>query len=311
MDTDSESVVTRISCDYSLNEKQWIAYCIITKYFLQKFVAKKDTADHLCMLMTGPGGTGKTHVVCTVKSIMEHYNCAHIIQFLAPTGSAANLIDGMTIYKGLGIKIHSQRKGKGNREPGEDGEDLSVIISVKNHTQLRDEWKNIKFLLVDESSLLSLQLIAEIDHALRFAKETLDVWFGGVALIFAGDLFQYPPVGRSPLYTPISPHAHQTNDEIQKRLGRLAWKTINTIVNLTEQQRMKDDVEYGEAVARLRVHECTLADAELFNMRLTKSFTYAEGVDMGLPDNNNACAIVIGNSLHEALNKKKAEACCP
>ena len=230
---------------------------------------------------------------------------------MAPTGSAANLIDGMTIHKGLGIKIHSRRKGKGNREPGEDGEDLSVIISVKNRTQLRDEWKNVEFLLVDESSLLSLQLIAEIDHALRFAKETPDVWFGGVALIFAGDLFQYPPVGGSPLYTPISPHARQTNDKIQKRLGRLAWKTINTVVNLTEQQRMKDDAEYGEAVARLRVRECTLADAELFNTRLTKSFTYAEGVDMGLPDNNNACAIVVGNSLREALNEKKAEACCP
>ena len=113
----------------------------------------------------------------------------------------------MTIHKGLGIKIHSQRKGKGNREPGED-EDLSVVISVKNHTQLCDEWKNVEFLLVDESSLLSLQLIAKIDHALRFAKERPDVWFGGVALIFAGDLFQYPPVGRSPLYTPIH---QQTN----------------------------------------------------------------------------------------------------
>ena len=79
MDTDSETVVTRIGCDYSLNEKQWIAYRIITKYFLQKFVAKKDTADRLCMLMTGPGGMGKTHVVRAVKTVMEHYNCAHII----------------------------------------------------------------------------------------------------------------------------------------------------------------------------------------------------------------------------------------
>ncbi|KIM58075.1 hypothetical protein SCLCIDRAFT_41317, partial [Scleroderma citrinum Foug A] len=51
----------------------------------------------LSMLITGPGGTGKTHVVHTVKSVMQHYNCAHMIHFLAPTGSAANLIDGMTI----------------------------------------------------------------------------------------------------------------------------------------------------------------------------------------------------------------------
>ena len=228
-DADPKSVVTRIGSKYNLNEKQWMAYRIITTYFLQKFVVKKDTPECFCMFMTGPGRTGKTHVVRAVKTVMDHYNCAHLIRFLAPTGSAANLINGMTIHKGLGIKIQSHRKGKGNREPGENKEDLSVLISVKNRTQLRDEWKNVEFLLVDESSLLSLQLIAQIDHALRFAKERPDVWFGGVALIFAGDLYQYPPVGGSPLYMPISTYARQTNDKIQKRLGRLAWKTVNTV----------------------------------------------------------------------------------
>lgn len=309
-DADPESVVTRIGSKYNLNEKQCMAYRIITTYFLQKFVVKKDTPERFCMFMTGPGGTGKTHVVRAVKTVMDHYNCAHLIRFLAPTGSAANLIDGMTIHKGLGIKIQSHRKGKGNREPGENKEDLSALISVKNRTQLRDEWKNVEFLLVDESSLLSLQLIAQIDHALRFAKERPDVWFGGVALIFAGDLYQYPPVGGSPLYMPISTYARQTNDEIQKRLGRLAWKTVNMVVNFTKQQRMKDDVEYGDAIARLRICKCTYADVELFNTRVTKSFTYTDGIDMGLPDNYNACAIVVSNSLREALNEKKAEACC-
>jgi len=212
-----ESVMNTIGKEYKLNPKQWIAFHIITKYFVQKFIIKQNKPlEHLCMLITGPGGTGKTHVVHAVKSVMEHYNCAHMIRFLAPTGSAANLIDGMTIHKGLGTKIQSCKKGKRNREPGATEEDYSVIISVKNRTQLRDEWKNVEFVLIDETSLLSLQLLAEIDHALRFAKEKPDVWFGGIAIIFAGDLFQYPPVGGSPLYTPIKPYANQTNDEIQK-----------------------------------------------------------------------------------------------
>ena len=252
-DGDANYVIARISSDYNLNERQWMAYQIITNYFVQKFIAKKDTVNRLSMFMTRPGRTGKTHVVRAVKNVMDHYNCAHLICFLAPTGSAANLIDGMTIHKGLGIRIHSKTKGKGNRKPGENEEDLSVTISVRNCTQLRDEWKNIEFLLVDEASLLSLQLIAEIDHALRFAKESPQVWFGGVAMIFAGDLFQYPPIGGSPLYTPISAYACQTNDEIQKRLGQLAWKTIDMVVNFTKQQRIKGDLEYGETVAHLRV----------------------------------------------------------
>ena len=302
-----QSIINKIGKEYMLNEKQWIAFHIITQYFVQKFVIKEHPSKHLCMLITGPGGTGKTHVVHAVKAVMEHYNCAHIIRFLAPTGSAANMIDGMTIHKGLGIKIKSQKRGKGNREVGESEEDYSVIISVKNRTHLRNEWRNVEFVLIDETSLLSLQLLAEIDHALRFAKEKPDVWFGGIAIIFAGDLFQYPPVGGSPLYTPIKPYANQTNDEIQKRLGRLAWKTMNTVVNFTEQQRMKNDTEFGFAVARLRVRKCTYADVDLFNTRVTKSFNNPDGIDMGLPANFDACAIVTTNSLREALNEKKTE----
>lgn len=129
-------------------------------------------------------------------------------------------------------------------------------------------------------------------------------------MIFAGDLFQYPPVGGSPLYAPIRSYAGQTNDEIQKRLGRLAWKSINAVINFTEQNRMKDDVEYGDAVARLRKRKCTDADVELFNTRIIKNFVNPNGIDMGLDINYDACAIVVTNSLREALNEKKTEASC-
>ncbi|KAF9077798.1 hypothetical protein BDP27DRAFT_1146940, partial [Rhodocollybia butyracea] len=57
----------------------------------------------LRMLLTGPGGTGKTHVVKAVKKVMEHYGIDHYLRFVAPTGTAAALIEGTTIHKGLGI----------------------------------------------------------------------------------------------------------------------------------------------------------------------------------------------------------------
>ena len=66
--------------------------------------------------------------------------------------------------------------------------------------------------------------------------------------------------------------------------------------------------EFGDVVACLRVRKCTYADVELFDTRITKSFTQPNGVDMGLPVNYDACAIVVTNSLREALNGKKTEA---
>ena len=105
-------------------------------------------------------------------------------------------------------------------------------------------------MLIDEVSLLNCEINAEIDAALRFAKEKPDEWHGGIIVIFAGDLYQYPPVCGTPLYNSIAVYSNQTNDEITKRLGQLAWKTINSVITFIEQERMKGDHEYAEAVAR-------------------------------------------------------------
>jgi len=307
----SEELLRIIEQEFQLNQKQNYAFQIISNHFIKRFILKDCSEKPLRMLMTGPGGTGKTHVVKALQKVMKFYGCEHKIRFLAPTGSAASLIDGMTVHKGLGIKIiKADAKGKGNRIIGESQEDYTILVSIKNKTQLRDEWRNVDILLIDEASLLNAQLLNEIDHALRYAKERPDAWFGDVSMIFAGDFFQYPPVAGTALYTPISTYAGQTNDEIQRRLGRMAWKTVDTVIELSEQQRMKSDPEYASAVQRLRTRECHIEDVELFNSCLIKSSTNPEGIDMGDNENSSASIIVNTNLLRETLNMEKACALC-
>ena len=101
-------------------------------------------------------------------------------------------------------------------------------------------------------------------------------------VIFAGDFYQYPPVGGTPLYTPISAYAGQSNEEIAKRLGCMAWKSVNSVITLTEQERMKGDPEYAVAVQHLQICECTMEDAELFNTCVIKSATNQDGIDMSI-----------------------------
>jgi len=168
--------------------------------------------------------------------------------------------------------------------------------------------ENVEYLLIDEVSLLSLQLLAQIDHALWYAKERPDQWFGGVHIIFAGDFYQFPPVGGSPLYSPIASYAGQNDAEVQKRLGRLAWKMVNVVINLTDQQRMKDDVEYGDAVKRLRVRKCTEDDVDLFNSRVMKMSSKLDGVDLSSVSTEDTTAIITTNKLCEVLNARKAQA---
>ncbi|KAG1724044.1 uncharacterized protein EDB91DRAFT_1063060 [Suillus paluster] len=231
----AQEVINAVGAEFNLNTKQWVVFRMIADFFVAKYVKKNLPEDEqLRMLMTGPGGTGKTHIVKAVQCVLQHYGCAHLIRFLVPTGSAVALINGMTIHKWLGIKIKSKNKGKGNWDPGTTAEDYAVLISVSNHAQLQDEWKNVESLLLNEVSLVGLQLIAEINHALQFAKEKPHLWFRGVSIIFSGNFFQFLPVWGSALYTPISLYAGQNNTEIQKRLGHLVWKLLNAVINLTE-----------------------------------------------------------------------------
>ncbi len=154
-------------------------------------------------------------------------------------------------------------------------------------------------------------MLSDIDQALRYAKERLHEWFGGLIVIFSGDFYQFPPVSGSPLYQPVSQHSLScSSKELQKRLGRLAWRSLTDVVELTEQQRMKDDPVYAQAVLHLRERVCNTDDVDLFNSRIIKGVDHPEGVDMADGNNHEAIAVVTTNLSRIAVNNLKAESYC-
>ncbi len=90
----------------------------------------------------------------------------------------------------------------------------------------------------------------------------------------------------------------------------MAWNSLTDIVELTTQQRMKDDPEYTAAVLRLRKRRCTVADAMLFNSRLVKSSNNPAGVDLSSDEAIKGVAIVPTNNQRKAVNFLKARANC-
>ncbi|KAE9390453.1 hypothetical protein BT96DRAFT_756903, partial [Gymnopus androsaceus JB14] len=91
---------------FTLNQGQRRAFEIICTNLLKRYVESDEewiAKDPLRMFLTGPGGTGKTHVVRAVKEVMKYYGLDHTIRALALTGGAACLIEGSTIHKGLGL----------------------------------------------------------------------------------------------------------------------------------------------------------------------------------------------------------------
>ncbi|KAL1685022.1 hypothetical protein GGG16DRAFT_32229, partial [Schizophyllum commune] len=110
--------VASISHKFCLNKEQTIAYNIIATHFIRSHILPSQSTtiqnstpltstSPLRMLMTGPGGTGKSHVINAFKALLSFFSMGHTLRLLAPTGSAAGLIDGMTVHKSLGLTVHS------------------------------------------------------------------------------------------------------------------------------------------------------------------------------------------------------------
>lgn len=311
--------IDEISRLCGLNKEQDLAFRIVGEHFMGSLVTDASgtspPAKPLRMFMTGPGGTGKTWVVRALKMLMDKHHQGHRIRYLAPTGSAAALIDGTTVHTGLGIRIEKKSgQGKGNRIVGTSSEDWSVVMDPEKRKDLEDEWRHVDYVLIDEISMVSQQLLCEIDHALRNAKRNFDDPFGGASVIFSGDQYQFQPVGGTALYTPIpgprSVRGAMTESAMKARLGRLVWKTVDTVVEFHEQHRMKSDPEYAAAVARLRLRRCTASDVVLFNSRVVRSTACPQGLRMPTCSATSipVTAIVATNVLREVLNTRQASA---
>ena len=70
----SKLILNTVETKFALNEKQTCAFHIIALNFLNRCVIKKENVEPVHMLMTGPGGTGKTHTVKAVKEVMGYIN---------------------------------------------------------------------------------------------------------------------------------------------------------------------------------------------------------------------------------------------
>ncbi|THU89848.1 hypothetical protein K435DRAFT_677002, partial [Dendrothele bispora CBS 962.96] len=151
-----DQLLERISESYQLNRKQKMAFTIISRSYINRFLFGTEQGEPLKMLLTGPGGTGKTHTVKAVREVMSHFGRENRICFLAPTGSAASLIQGTTIHTGLGIAV-------GSKANTGDRYDNVYSFSVTKRVEAREEWKDVDIVMVDEVSLLGAQLLAKMD----------------------------------------------------------------------------------------------------------------------------------------------------
>lgn len=123
------------------------------------------------VFLTGRAGTGKSTLLRLFRDTTNKK-----IVVLAPTGLAALNVQGQTIHSFFGFPPKPINRSQ---------------IKVRRNKSL---YKKIDTIIIDEVSMVRADMMDNIDFFLRLNRGNMVEPFGGVQMLFVGDLFQLPPV---------------------------------------------------------------------------------------------------------------------
>jgi hypothetical protein len=262
-DSSDERLLESIATKRGLNREQRIAFYRIGTHFLQQLATLADpsieTVAPLRMFIEGPGGTGKTHIIQAVQELFAHRKRSNWMEMMAFMGSAASAIGGRTMHSLLKLprnETYKELRG---------GEKKALETTLKG----------IRYIIVDEVSMVSQQMLHAIDQRCREACNNREQSFGGISMIFLGDFIQFPPTNGTSLFIPGNPKTMKNS--IEAAQGYMLWNGseadpkrqsygLTDCVQLLQQWRQNDRA-YLAMLTRLRNGKCTRDDWDMLRSR--------------------------------------------
>lgn len=228
-----------------------------------------------CLFITGKAGTGKTTFIRRIqKEIPKNF----IV--LAPTGIAAIAAGGQTVHSFFGFPMEVI------------GPHTDLPVSYSNLALFRQ----IDTIIVDEASMLRSDIVDGMDRYLRLAFHN-NMPFGGIQVIFVGDLFQLPPVVKKgtvddemlcDLYGAGIPFFYKANVLKRMNLPKIGFRKV---------YRQSDNT-FIEILNKMRVGEIGQKELDIFNEHVSSS----DGLD-------DYSVILTGfNKKAECINEVKLNA---
>ncbi len=241
------------------------------------------------VFLTGKAGTGKTTFLRNLINLT--YKKAIIV---APTGIAAINAGGVTIHSMFQLPFGTflpkepattatQARTYGINTP-------RTIAKYLNMTTVkRKVLTDLELLIIDEVSMLRADMLDAIDLVLRYIRRNNQQAFGGVQVLFIGDLHQLPPVVK--------------NDEMQLLaefyqsayfFDALALKANPPVYIELEKIYRQADETFINLLNNLRNNEVNAAD-----LTLLKKYYQA---DFKASNTSNIITLTTHNSKADALN---------
>ncbi|MFO0446272.1 MAG: AAA family ATPase, partial [bacterium] len=243
----------------NLDNKQKIAFKAICASFMFSFLTemsgeistvdmqqltlllqRNGAVQQLLMCVTGPGGSGKSHVIkcsrmyCKMfcDAISKPFNFS-VFPITATTNAAAALLQGCTIHSAALLN--------------------KKVVQIEIGCDVN--WPMTKILIIDEISMATSSLFKSLDKNLRILTGNRRLLYGGIHIVFTGDFMQLAPVQGTPIY--------QNFDDY-------FWhQCLNSAVFLDERNhRFINDPLWGEILQRCQLGVPTEQDINTVNERV-------------------------------------------
>ena len=209
---------------------------------------------HRSVFLTGKAGTGKTTLL---REIIQTTHKNTVV--VAPTGIAALNAGGVTIHSMFQLPF-------GGFIPDNSSPQFSESIKFETKATLRRHFKmsglkksvirNMELLIIDEVSMLRADLLDAMDYMMQTVRKKSTA-FGGVQVLYIGDLLQLPPVIRDEEWRTLKSyykgkfffHSHvvQQHPPLYIELSKIFRQTDDTFIsvlnNLRNNQISQQDIQ--------------------------------------------------------------------
>jgi ATP-dependent exoDNAse (exonuclease V) alpha subunit len=230
-----------------------------------------DKLEHskLHYFITGKAGTGKS----TLLKLFRNTTKKRVV-VLAPTGIAALNVKGQTIHSFFGFPPKMI-------DPSE--------IKKRKFNRL---YRNIDTIIIDEISMVRVDMLDNIDRFLRINRKSNEV-FGGVQMIFFGDLFQLPPIIAGEFEKQHLTRLYESPYFFSSRAMQMIREDFKTI-EMTKVYRQQEQ-HFVRLLDNIRTKFFDYDDLELLNSRHTSEYY----------DQDMYITLTSRNVIVDQINQKK------
>ncbi|MGG5506962.1 MULTISPECIES: helix-turn-helix domain-containing protein [unclassified Myroides] len=262
------------------------------KYVLQFINETKQS-----IFLTGKAGTGKTTLLKEIVS-STHKNTV----IVAPTGIAALNAGGVTIHSFFHFPLAAFIPDAVNPPIFSEYVKFENRVSIKKHFRMsntrRSLFRNLELLIVDEVSMLRADVLDAMDFMLQTIRRNKQP-FGGVQLLFIGDLLQLPPVVKNEEWEVL----RRYYDGSYFFHSNVVQANAPLYIELEKVYRQSDDA-FIQILNNLRNNRISTADLQVLNQYVNPNFDQSKAEGYITLTTHNAKADKINSDSLEALEAK-------